>query len=61
MSLESVFAAIAGYVVLHQTLTGRGILGCCLIFAGVLIAQLVPMMRRRQSTKVEGAIHVGFS
>jgi drug/metabolite transporter (DMT)-like permease len=44
MSLESVFAAIAGYVVLHQTLTGRGILGCCLIFAGVLIAQLVPMM-----------------
>jgi drug/metabolite transporter (DMT)-like permease len=45
MSLESVFAAIAGYFVLNQTLTNRAILGCCLIFAGVLIAQLVPMLR----------------
>jgi drug/metabolite transporter (DMT)-like permease len=61
MSLESIFAAIAGYLVLNQTLIGRAIIGCCLIFAGVLIAQLVPMMRRRQSTNREGAIHVGFS
>lgn len=47
MSLESIFAAIAGYLVLSQTLTSRAILGCCLIFAGVLMAQLVPMMRSR--------------
>ena len=47
MSLESIFAAIAGYLVLSQTLTSRAILGCCLIFAGVLMAQLVPMMRKK--------------
>ena len=48
MSLEGVFAAIAGYFVLHQTLTGRAIIGCLLILAGVLMVQLVPMMMRRR-------------
>lgn len=45
MSLEAVFAAIAGYLVLHQTLTGRALIGCLLILAGVLVVQLVPLMR----------------
>ncbi len=49
MSLESVFAAIAGYLVLHQTLTGRALLGCVLILSGVLIVQLVPMMRKKKA------------
>lgn len=40
MSLEAVFAALAGYVVLHQILTGRAIIGCLLILAGVLMVQL---------------------
>jgi drug/metabolite transporter (DMT)-like permease len=44
MSLEAVFAAIAGYLVLNQTLTGRAITGCLLILLGVLMVQLVPMM-----------------
>jgi drug/metabolite transporter (DMT)-like permease len=47
MSLESIFAALAGYLVLNQVLTGRAIIGCCLIFAGVLVAQVVPMMSFR--------------
>jgi len=46
MSLETVFAALAGYLVLNQTLTGRAIIGCFLILVGVLMAQLVPMMRK---------------
>ena len=37
MSLEAVFAAIAGYLVLHQTLTGRALIGCILILVGVLV------------------------
>jgi drug/metabolite transporter (DMT)-like permease len=47
MSLEAVFAAIAGYVVLNQTLTGRAIIGCALILLGVLMVQLVPMVKKR--------------
>jgi drug/metabolite transporter (DMT)-like permease len=46
MSLEAVFAAMAGYVILNQTLTGRAVVGCGLILCGVLIVQLVPMRRR---------------
>ena len=45
MSLEAVFAALAGYLVLNQILTGRAIIGCFLILAGVLMVQLVPLMR----------------
>lgn len=40
MSLESVFAALGGYVILHQTLSMREIIGCILVFTGVILAQL---------------------
>ena len=55
MSLESVFAALAGYLVLQQTLTGRAIIGSFLIFSGVLIVQLVPMLSRKQTLEETGA------
>ena len=48
MSLEGVFAAVAGYIVLHQTLTVRALIGCLLILLGVLIVQLVPLMRTKK-------------
>ncbi|MEG1010255.1 MAG: DMT family transporter [Ruthenibacterium sp.] len=40
MSLESVFAVLAGWVVLHETLTLREGLGCALVFAAIILAQL---------------------
>ncbi|MBQ7741035.1 MAG: DMT family transporter [Eubacterium sp.] len=40
MSLESVFSVLAGWVILHQTLTFREIIGCALIFAAVVLAQI---------------------
>lgn len=40
LSLESVFAALAGWVVLHEPLSHREILGCVLVFAAVILAQL---------------------
>jgi drug/metabolite transporter (DMT)-like permease len=46
MSLEAVFAAIAGYLVLSQELTVRAIIGCVLIFVGVVMAQVLPLLRR---------------
>ena len=40
MSLESVFSVLAGWVILQQTLGARELLGCLLIFAAVVLAQL---------------------
>jgi drug/metabolite transporter (DMT)-like permease len=51
MSMEAVFAAIAGYLILDQKLTGRAILGCFLILCGMLIVQLVPMIKPRINNK----------
>lgn len=40
MSLESVFAALFGWLLLHETMTGAELLGCLLVFAAVVISQL---------------------
>ncbi len=40
MSMESVFSALAGWLLLHQVLSGRELLGCCIMFAAVILAQL---------------------
>lgn len=40
MSLESVFSALFGWLLLHQTLNGREILGCVLMFGAIILAQL---------------------
>ncbi|PTQ71519.1 DMT family transporter [Pseudomonas sp. GV071] len=41
-SLEAVFAAIAGALFLDESLHLRGYIGCALMFAGMLVAQLWP-------------------
>lgn len=41
-SLEAVFAAIAGALLLDESLHLRGYIGCGLMFAGMLVAQLWP-------------------
>ncbi len=40
LSLESVFSVLAGWLALRQTLTGRELAGCALIFCAVILAQL---------------------
>ena len=45
LSFESVFAALGGVVILSESLGARGILGCCLMFSGVLVSQLWPKKR----------------
>lgn len=40
MSLESVFAALFGWLLLHETMTGAEVLGCVLVFAAVVMSQL---------------------
>lgn len=52
MSLESVFAVLAGVVILHETFTGREVWGCVLIFAATIIAQL-PEKRKADEDEKE--------
>jgi len=40
MSLETVFAALAGYLMLNERLSPRDLLGCFLMFTGVMVVQL---------------------
>lgn len=40
MSLESVFAALGGWLILHDTMTAWELCGCGLVFAGVILSQL---------------------
>lgn len=40
MSLESVFAALGGWLVLHETMTFWELIGCLLVFVSVILSQL---------------------
>lgn len=40
MSLESVISVLAGWVLLHQKLSGRELLGCVLMFSAIILVQL---------------------
>ena len=42
MSLESAFAVLGGWLILHERLTGRELLGCGLMLAAVVLVQLAP-------------------
>lgn len=46
MSLESVFAVLAGWLILQERMTGREIVGCILIFGAIVLAQ-VPIGKKR--------------
>ncbi len=49
MSLESVFAALSGWLVLHEALSGKELCGCALVFAAVLLAQKRQPNEKNQS------------
>lgn len=53
MSLEAVFAAFAGYLILNQTLTIRAMSGCGLILLGVTLVQLLPIIGQRRALTPE--------
>lgn len=40
MSLESVFAALTGWLILHERLSPKELLGCVLVFMAIILAQL---------------------
>ena len=48
LSMEAVFAVIAGWLILNEILTVRGIIGCGLMLAGMLLAQLQAFMIKKK-------------
>ena len=50
MSLESVFAGVGGWLILSESLTPIELLGCGLVFAAVMMAQ-VPEFRANALAK----------
>jgi len=47
MSLEALFSVIGGTVILHETMSGREVVGCILMFAAVILSQLTAGRQKR--------------
>ena len=54
LSLESVFAAVGGWLILDETMAGRAMLGCLLMFCGMLVSQLYGLV-------VKGELEAGLA
>jgi drug/metabolite transporter (DMT)-like permease len=54
LSLEAVFAALGGWLILGEVLSPRGMVGCAFMLAAMLISQLYATIigRRRSSVPV---------
>ena len=50
MSLESVFAALGGWMLAGNSLSGRELLGCALVFAAIVLAQ-IPFPPKKRTHK----------
>ena len=49
LSLESPFAALGGWLLLGELLSGRALIGCGLMLAGMLLSQLWPALTRART------------
>ncbi len=52
LSLESVFATLAGAVILHDRMSGKEYLGCVLMLIAVVLAQLPEKAPKRAENKI---------
>lgn len=46
LSMESVFSALSGFILLHQTMSFRELTGCILMFLAIILAQLPDFWRK---------------
>lgn len=53
MSLESVFAVLSGWIILGEQLSLKEFLGCCMVFAAVIIAQVSIPERKNKKLSLE--------
>jgi len=54
LSLEAVFAAVGGWLILGETMSGRGMMGCALMFMGMMVSQLYGLVIRKGPKTVLG-------
>ena len=45
MSFESVFAVLGGWLILHESMSPRELLGCAIMFAAIILVQIQPVKR----------------
>ena len=50
LSLESVISVLAGWLILHQSLTAREFAGCALAFAAIILVQLPGRAQKKKTT-----------
>ncbi len=53
MSLESVISVLAGFFLLHEVLSRRELIGCILMFAAIVLAQLPEKKKRAETEKMQ--------
>ncbi|MBP0972213.1 MAG: DMT family transporter, partial [Oscillospiraceae bacterium] len=53
MSLEAVIAALSGCMILHEKMSFREVVGCTLVFAAVLMAQLMTTPKQKTADGTE--------
>ena len=51
LSLEAVFAVLGGWLMLDETLSNRELLGCILMFAGMLLSQLPDQKKKEEVSR----------
>jgi len=52
LSMEGVFAALGGWIILSESLSFRGIVGCALMLMGIILAQGNPWSRKNKADMV---------
>jgi drug/metabolite transporter (DMT)-like permease len=53
-SLESVFAAFGGWLLLNETISPRGLVGCAFMLSGMLLSQLYGLLAGESITGLKG-------
>lgn len=53
MSMECPFAALGGWLILHEVMTGRTLFGCGLMLMGMILSQLGPYLRRPKTVEIK--------
>lgn len=51
MSLEAVFAVLAGWVILNESLSSKDLVGCGLMLTGIIAVQVKPFLQRSKKTE----------
>ena len=61
LSMQSPVAALAGWVILSESLTLRALFGCALMLVGMILSQLAEVFRPKSTTagSLEGAQNGG--